>query len=686
MIIVISLQGCSLNNKELQQENRQEIKAGNLDVRGEKLADIGPIPLEGKWEFYWQQFLIPKSLDLKTISPDFVNVPDTWSHYELEAETIEKYGYATYRLNILTDEDEVGQSVALYIPGVATAYDLWINGKHRTSVGLVGDTREKMVPKYEPQIIPFELEHSELDVVIHVSNFHQRKSGLWDTITFGTADQIMNQRGNNIFIQAFIIGSIFIIGFYHLMIFVYRNKDLSSLFLALTCFAVTLRTLILKETFFVRLFPFINWEIMVSLEYLSNVIGILFFLLFIKREISNQKFHRLSIVYAIILIIYSLFILITPARMYTNTYVFFQTIILLIMGSLVVVIIYGVKQKKEGAFLQLIAITVLALSVTNDLFYYVNLLSTDELVSVGLLFYLFMQSIHLARKYSQSYHQTEKLSHELHQLNVSLESKVATRTKELKVALRNGQKIENSRRRLLASVSHELNTPLTFIQGYIKAMLDGVVSRDDSSYLRAVYRDTQIMIHMIDDLQELSKLESGQMYFQFKEVNIQPFIQEIFEEQKSIFHEKDLQFIYEEYVQPAHNHTFICSIDPIRIKQVISNLIINAQKFTPDGGMIKLEIELPAQGNGDEIKISVIDTGIGINQEDLPYVFERFYKIRQGDEVKRGAGLGLAICKEIVEYHGGIIGVISPKNRGSSFYFTLPIKGGIESEMESINS
>src|SRR5690625_5675589 len=140
-----------------------------------------------------------------------------------------------------------------------------------------------------------------------------------------------------------------------------------------------------------------------------------------------------------------------------------------------------------------ITLLVLTFVLLIYLLHYSNLIHTNELISVCLLFYLFIQSVHLARKFSRSFDKIERLSGELQELNYSLEKKVVHRTTALQMVNQDLQKMEQSRKRLFASISHELNTPLTFIQGYIKAMMDGVVSKNDSSYLRMVYKYTKMM-------------------------------------------------------------------------------------------------------------------------------------------------------------------------------------------------
>lgn len=489
-------------------------------------------------------------------------------------------------------------------------------------------------------------------------------------------------------LQAFAIGSIFIIGVNHLVIYFTRKRELSALFLSLACLVIAVRIFFIKETLFIHLFFNISAGNILLVELITGLLALLFYLLFINREFIPPKYNYIAQIFSLFIILYSVCFVIFPVELMVKSFIFYQIVAFLVLFFTIYFSFRAVRQKLSGSYLNLGGLIIFFPLVWNDVFQYSEEFSTDEFISVGLLIYLFLMSIHLSQKSSRSFDRVEKLSKELQQLNISLEVKVEKRTKELQVANESLQKVEKSRRRLLASVSHELNTPLTFIHGYIRAMMDGVVPKDDSSYLRAVYSDTQVMTQMIADLQELSRLESGQMEFVMKDMNIRSYLLQLYDEQKYFFKDKDLSCNYTEIVSLPVNKPVFCSLDAIRIKQVFKNLIVNAQKFTSSGGMISIEVEIPSIDNEREIKVNIIDTGIGIHQEDLPYVFERFYKVNDNQNPsKRGSGLGLAISKEIIEYHGGRIGVFSKLNEGSTFFFTLPLKGEKTNEKrEDINS
>lgn len=320
-----------------------DLVQGKLDLHSKVIAKDGPFELNGEWEFYWKQLRTPE--DDKHLSSNIVPVPDSWNNYIQHGQSLPRYGYGTYHLTLILNKEDIGQVVSLYMPGVATAYRLFVNEKLLASNGQVGETRQQMVPKSYPKVVTFEVERPRIELLLQVSNFHQRKSGLWEPILFGTADQITEIRERNILFQAFVIGCIFIIGFYHIVMFFQRTRDLSPLFLALACFGVGLRTLLLKDTLLINLFPQINWEVSVGLEYLSALLALLFFLLFVGQQLSLDMPRSVIKWFIAIVFLYSFFVIVTPARIFTNTFAFFQLLAFLIMLSIVIVSIVGIVRK-----------------------------------------------------------------------------------------------------------------------------------------------------------------------------------------------------------------------------------------------------------------------------------------------------------------------------------------------------
>ncbi|MCK4331316.1 MAG: HAMP domain-containing histidine kinase [Dehalococcoidia bacterium] len=220
-------------------------------------------------------------------------------------------------------------------------------------------------------------------------------------------------------------------------------------------------------------------------------------------------------------------------------------------------------------------------------------------------------------------------------------------------------------RNFVADVSHELRTPLTSIKGFSQAILDGT-ARDKEAQLRAarvIEDESKRMMRLVNELLELSRLESGQVNMVKEPTDLKELLQQCREIFMMRAEEKGLQFTTDVEPLPPVNG------DIDRLEQVFSNLLDNAFKHTPTEGKVSIAAR---QHSPNFIEVAVLDTGPGIPPEQLPHVFERFYRV-DASGTKTGTGLGLAIAREIVRAHGGDIKVNSVLGEGTEFLVRLPV-------------
>lgn len=227
---------------------------------------------------------------------------------------------------------------------------------------------------------------------------------------------------------------------------------------------------------------------------------------------------------------------------------------------------------------------------------------------------------------------------------------------------------EENRKALIANISHDLKTPMTSIQGYLEALLEGVVRPEKvEGYLKTIYHNTIYTNKLIDDLFLFTKLDMQKLDFQFVHVPLRAFMHDLFQEFRFELEERQCQFAYTDCLE---NDCFVY-LDGKRIQQAIWNIIGNAVKYGPKKD---LAITVRLYRQEDITCIDISDNGSGIRQDELPHIFDRFYRIdHERTKDFMSTGLGLAIAKELIEAHGGSIAVSSIEGEGTCFTIILPI-------------
>lgn len=219
---------------------------------------------------------------------------------------------------------------------------------------------------------------------------------------------------------------------------------------------------------------------------------------------------------------------------------------------------------------------------------------------------------------------------------------------------------DKERRKTLADVTHELRTPITIIQGNLEGILDGIYPADPM-HIEAILDETRVLSRVIDDLRTLSLAESGAIKLEYEPVVLADLVTEVAASFQSQAGEKGVALSME---VPSDIPTL--ELDPVRIREVLVNLVANALRYTPRQGTITIRAW---EDTNKRVFVQVNDSGSGISPEDLPHIFDRFYKTSDS----RGTGLGLAIAKNLIAAHGGEISARSESGNGTQIEFWLPI-------------
>ncbi len=240
---------------------------------------------------------------------------------------------------------------------------------------------------------------------------------------------------------------------------------------------------------------------------------------------------------------------------------------------------------------------------------------------------------------------------------------------QMKQSIEERDAIEQSRKEMIAGVAHDLRTPLTSVKGYVEGLRDGIASTPEKQarYLQTIYSSTLDMEKLLDELLTTSRLELGQIQLNKEIININDFMGDCAEEVSQQLEKQNFDFIYN---NPNSEEKILVSLDTDRFMRVINNIISNSVRYSDKSRRGRVEIEL--QSYAKSVIISIADNGIGVSGENLGKIFDTFYRADQArTRVREGSGLGLSVCKQIVELHGGHIWATSQQGEGLTILISL---------------
>lgn len=281
--------------------------------------------------------------------------------------------------------------------------------------------------------------------------------------------------------------------------------------------------------------------------------------------------------------------------------------------------------------------------------------------AIGLIFYYSRKTLYPIKELT---HAAERIKRGNLDQEVKVKSRdeVGTLASAFNSMAQELRKQERLRKNMVSDVAHELRSPLTKSHGYLEAIKEGRMESDQET-IEALYRNSKVLKSLVDDLNDLTRAEAGQLDLEREPILLQDVIESTRKSIQFMLEEKDLD------INVNSPNDVLIDVDPDRIQQVLRNLLDNAITYSKQGGVIGIT----AETEGDQVEIRVKDNGEGIPETDLPHIFDRFYRVdRSRSRETGGSGLGLTIAKEVVEAHGGQIEAESKKGEGTTFIFTLP--------------
>ncbi|MEO9474577.1 MAG: ATP-binding protein [Cyclobacteriaceae bacterium] len=260
--------------------------------------------------------------------------------------------------------------------------------------------------------------------------------------------------------------------------------------------------------------------------------------------------------------------------------------------------------------------------------------------------------------------------------NEKLEQTILERTQEIRYQAEKLQSLDNAKSRFFANISHELRTPLTLIQGPLESVLNGSlgkVSDTVKSNLDLSRSSTKKLLNLVEEILDLSKLEAGKLELKTEAVRFHDLVKRIFFTYQSSYSAKSIEFQFDYQL----DEDAIFRVDIGKLEKILDNLMSNAVKFTEANGLIKMNVS----GQKDKIEIKVSDTGVGIGQDELDQIFNRFYQAGKDTRYSGGTGIGLSLAKELATLMNGDLQVMSKLGEGTTFTLTIPMKVAVQEDL-----
>lgn len=609
-------------------------KNGVIDLRGADLSK-DKIALDGQWALYWQRLLSPTDSVAPTAMVPF---PRLWNKTVVNGAHLPATGYASYKLTVLLPRH--ANRLALQVPDTYASCRLFVNGEPFCSSGVPDSVEERAVPKWLQQTVALTTNADTLQLVLHVANYWHSKGGPYKQIVIGDRDALFLERERDMAFDFILTGCLFMGGLFFFGLFLFGRHDRSILYFALFCITYSYRMIGARSYALHSIFPDIPWTITTHLEYLSLFVSVAFFCLYTRHlypEDSNRIATRIQAWSCLVL---AGIVVLFPPSVFTRLINPFLVVMFAVIGYAFYVYIKAMRNKRLGAGYALVSTgVVLLVFIVINLQYFDIVSPQKEILFVGYISFFFLQSLILSFRF-------------------------ASVLKQAKEQAEQGLTAKNE---FLSTMSHEIRTPLNSILGMTHLILRDNPSAEQKEQLNVLLFSANNLLAIVNDILDYNKIEAGKVNFEMIEMDMATTAKNIVSGMRAAAEEKGIDLRLE--IDPALKNKILG--DPVRMGQVLTNLISNAIKFTRKGHVL-VEIIVESQTVSTiTLLIRVEDTGIGIAQEKQKIIFEQFTQADTSTSRNfGGTGLGLAISKKLLELQGSALRLKSEQGNGSVFYFT----------------
>ncbi|MGL1888450.1 MAG: ATP-binding protein [Reichenbachiella sp.] len=626
--------------------------------------------LRGNWRFYYDQLLesFPKDSTGYTVQ----HVPDVWTNYELDGKQLPSFGHATYEVSILCPQTY--NESAIEIKGCYSAFRLYLNGELIRSSGKVGTSAANSSHSVLPSVSPLALAKGENLLRLEISNYQHNKGGFYADVIIGSKSFLSDKRNRQALVDMFVIGSLTMIGLFFLGMYAFWRKDLMLLYNALFCLFQGLRI-----GFFGRHVLAVDeasyWVVNVHIEYLAFYLANMFLLLFFSQSYKDEIANVVRKMWVVVSLFFLGCTVALPLHINSMFLPVYLVLATLMSIYATVILTLSVVRRVHGSIMATVSWLLLIMGVASTGLVYFNIVT--EVLYLGL--YNLLSYLMMAFVTAQGFGRSFKTLEELQEETSAQKDEIETDKNIIEKQAEKLKEISEVQTRWFTNIAHELRTPLMLILGPIRQFLNthSSTSTIGIENIQLAEKNSVSLLRLVNEILDISRLESNQLKLNKKAVNLSSLIRETTMQFDSVAKQKGITL-------KMHIMDDVdLMIDKDRIQNILMNLISNAMKFTHAGEQVKISVAIKF---GDGVEIFVEDTGDGIPEKDLPYIFERYYQADAPNRMNHGgAGIGLALCQELAELHGGKLSANSELGIGSTFSLFLPqlLVNNVESTAES---
>ena len=605
--------------------------------------------LDGRWLFYFNEFLPPNQpwpQDVRDNSAT-LTLPGLWQGQSWNHQSLPSRGFGTYRLRVthLPWDDKL---LSLYISDILSVGKVWVNGELVAAGGEISETMDREQPRRHTLMARFAPRGPELDILIQISNFHNRQGGINTPIWLGPADAMDRQLTRQWILTAIFSGLFLIMGIVHLILFKILRRKSFNLYFGLFCLSWGIQTLFgvnggcLGEV----IFPGMPWHWTINLTLFPMALNLPLMSLFYHALFPHSRANQVNTVALIMGALFTLYLTLTPPNA-------FDPAVLLIFLATLVGFIYlfvrlalDIQQNKSQARLLIPGYLFLFIALVTDILKDLHILNTAIPLIYGNMGFILSYSLLIATRLSKAYAAVETLGQTLQERNRQL------------------SRLNRFKDDLLARTSHELKTPLNGIMGMVQSIQDRDLPPRTTTALDLIESSSRRLLSLINDLLDAAQIRRNELQLNPTPVGLKPVAETVVLLSRPLILQKKVEI--ENRIPDAFPRV-LCDED--RLHQILFNLVGNSIKFTPEGRIV-----VGADLKGDRARIFVKDTGIGIDKKDLKRIFQTFEQGEQGaDRAYQGTGLGLSITRDLVRLGGGELEVTSQRGKGTVFWFSLPL-------------